>query len=87
VLEGDAALHEPLLEHIEDGAGAFLAVGPDLNPVLARPRDGRADAAEIEPGTDLLGGLVISALSASCRSIFDTMSKLDSLGMILKVDG
>src|ERR1700760_2967764 len=29
----------------------------------------------------------LSALSASCRSIFDTMSKLDSLGMDHRLDG
>ena len=45
-------------EHVEDGAGAFLAVGLDLDRVLTGPGDGGADAAEVEAGPDLLGGLV-----------------------------
>src|SRR5262252_8195265 len=58
VLEGDLALYEFLLEDVEDGLGPLLAVGADLDPVLARPGDGGAHAAEVEPRADLLGRLV-----------------------------
>src|SRR6185437_8425499 len=58
VLEGDPALDELLLEHVEYGVRPFLTVGPDLHAVLARPGDGRSHAAEVEAGADLLGGLV-----------------------------
>ena len=35
-----------------------LAVGPDLDRVHARPCDGRAYAAEVKVGGNLLGGLI-----------------------------
>ena len=57
-LEGDPALDQLVLEHVEDGLGPLLAVGAGSRPLLAGPGDRRADAAEVEPGADLLGGLV-----------------------------
>src|SRR5271169_3469177 len=57
-LERHAAPDQLVLEHVEDGLGAFLAVGPDVDGVLAGPGDGRAHAAEVEPGTYFLGRLV-----------------------------
>src|SRR6516164_4479626 len=58
VLERDAALDQFFLEDVEDGLSALLAVGAYLHSVLTRPGDGRAHAAEVEPGADLLGRLV-----------------------------
>jgi hypothetical protein len=71
VLQRDAALDELLLEDVEHGAGALLTVGPDLHAALTRPGDGRPDAPEVEPGTDLLGGLVkrvVGLLAVDLRS-------------------
>src|SRR5262249_42240725 len=58
VLEGDLALDELLLEDVEDGLGPLFAVGTDLDPMLTRPGDGSAHAAEVEPRADFLGRLV-----------------------------
>ena len=57
-LERDAALDQFVLEDVQDRLGAFLAVGADVDGVLAGPGDRGADAAEVEPGADLLGRLV-----------------------------
>ena len=58
VLQRHPALDELLLEHVKDGLGPLLAVGADLDSVLAGPGDGRPDATEVEAVADLLGGLV-----------------------------
>src|SRR6202035_510502 len=57
-LQRYAALDQLVLEHVEDGHGALLAVGADVHGLLAGPGDGRAHAAEVEPGTYFLGRLV-----------------------------
>src|SRR5437773_1779819 len=57
-LERDAALDQLVLEDVKDRLGALLAVGADVDGVLAGPGDRRADAAEVEPGAYLLGRLV-----------------------------
>src|SRR6201992_2205588 len=57
-LERDPALDQLVLEHVEDGVGPLLAVGPDLHPLLAGPADRRADVAEVAPLADLLARLV-----------------------------
>src|SRR5580704_13388241 len=57
-LERYAALDQLVLEDVEDGLGALFAVGADVDGVFAGPGDGRPDAAEIEPGTDLFDRLV-----------------------------
>src|SRR5580658_2275925 len=57
-LERDAALDQLVLEHVKDRLGPLFAVGPDFDGLVAGPGDGRADAAEVEPGADLLGRLV-----------------------------
>src|SRR5579859_1186564 len=46
-----------VLEDVEDGIGPVLAVRANLYG-LARPGDAGPDTTEVEPGTDLLGGLV-----------------------------
>src|SRR6185437_1932975 len=58
VLQRNPALDELLLEHVKDGVGPLLAVGADLDAVLAGPGNRRPDATEIEAVADLLGGLV-----------------------------
>src|SRR6202012_1134191 len=57
-LERDPALDQLVLEHVEDGVGPLLAVGPDLPPLLPGPGNRGADVAEIEPLADLLARLV-----------------------------
>src|ERR1022692_3574192 len=57
-LQRHATPDQLVLEKVKDGVGPFLAVGPDFHGLVARPRDGRPDAAEVEPGADLLGCLV-----------------------------
>src|SRR6266516_369642 len=57
-LERDPTLDQLLLEHVEHRLGSLLAVGADVDGVIPGPGDGRAHAAEVEPGADLLGGLV-----------------------------
>src|ERR1700761_9108052 len=57
-LERDPALDQLVLEHVEDGVGPLLAVGPDLHPLLPGPGNRGADVAEIEPLADLLARLV-----------------------------
>ncbi len=57
-LERDAALDQLVPEHVKDGVGTFLGVGPDVYGMLSGPGDGRADAAEVEPCADFLGRLV-----------------------------
>ena len=58
-LEREAALDQLVLEHVEDRVGALLAVGLDLNGLLApRPGDRRAGTLEVEPVPDLLDRLV-----------------------------
>ena len=47
-----------LLEDVEDRPSPLLAVGADFHAVLARPGDGRAYAAEVEPVADFLRRLV-----------------------------
>ena len=56
-LEADLALDQLLLEHLEDGAGAVVGGGADLDGLLALPRDGGAGALEVEPRRDLARGL------------------------------
>src|ERR1700729_2575131 len=57
-LQRDLAPDELVLEHVQDGLGPFLAIGPDLHAVLPGPPDRRAHTAEVEAGRDLLGRLV-----------------------------
>src|SRR6516165_6512754 len=56
-LERHAAPDQLVLEDVEDGLGPLFAVRADLDG-LTGPGDGGPDATEVEPGTDLLGGLV-----------------------------
>src|SRR6266851_4100890 len=57
-LQRDAAPDQLVLEDVEHGLGALLAVGADLHGMIAGPCDGGAHAAEIETGSDLLRRLV-----------------------------
>src|SRR5206468_6014028 len=61
-LERDPALDQLLLEHVEYRLGPLLAVGADVDGVIPGPGDGRAHATEVEPGADLLGGLIESVV-------------------------
>src|SRR5690606_27518459 len=56
-LQGDAALDELGLEHVEHGLGALLGVRLDED-LLAAPGDGRVGALEVVALLDLLAGLV-----------------------------
>src|SRR5215475_3926667 len=57
-LERDSSLDQLVLEHVEHGLRPLLAVGADVDGAVPGPCDGRAHAAEVEPGADLPGGLV-----------------------------
>ena len=57
-LQRDAPLDQLVLEHVQDRLGALLAVGLDVDRMVAGPGDGRAHATEVEPRADLLGRLV-----------------------------
>src|SRR5215831_15911764 len=57
-LERHGALDELVLEHVEHRVGAFLAIRPDLDGMVAGPDDRRPHATEIEARPDLLRGLV-----------------------------
>src|SRR6516164_917752 len=56
-LERHAPPDQLVLEHVQDGLGAVLAVGADLDG-LPGPGDRGAHPAEVEPVADLLTGLV-----------------------------
>ena len=71
------ALDQLLLEDVEDGGGAVLGVGGDLDRRLAGPLDLGAGALEVEALGDLARRLV-RALSTSWRSILLTMSNDES---------
>ncbi len=57
-LERDLAPDQLVLEDVQHGVGAFLAVGLDLYALIPGPGDGGADVPEVEPRADLLDRLV-----------------------------